>query len=340
MALAAGRGADSVTTGGDYGSDVARRYEHFRRVLGEALSMSEYDVPGLTAAAPAFADAARRGDAAARAITRLRTTQHTAKARLPVDLAGLDARLRTWAEEVGRSAELLHRTATEVGDADRRAALELSAAHGAVPATGRPDRPAGVGLHRGDSGAAVRALQRRLAAAGADPGPVDGRFGPADGGGAAGVPARAQAGRHRPGRPGDRDRAAQRAGPGAADEPARGQRPAAGGGADRSRRRRADVRPAAQAFHRMDAAATAAGHDLHVNSGYRTYAEQAALYQAYRNGTGNLAAPPGHSTHGLGLSADVQVTDPATLRWLRAHADTYGFVNDVPSEAWHWTWRP
>ena len=33
-ALAAGHGADSVTAGGDYGSDVARRYEHFRRVLG------------------------------------------------------------------------------------------------------------------------------------------------------------------------------------------------------------------------------------------------------------------------------------------------------------------
>jgi soluble lytic murein transglycosylase-like protein len=33
-ALAAGRSADSVTTGSDYGSDVARRYEHFRRVLG------------------------------------------------------------------------------------------------------------------------------------------------------------------------------------------------------------------------------------------------------------------------------------------------------------------
>ena len=33
-ALAAGHSADSVTTGGDYGSDVARRYEHFRRVLG------------------------------------------------------------------------------------------------------------------------------------------------------------------------------------------------------------------------------------------------------------------------------------------------------------------
>jgi len=33
-ALAAGHSADSVTAGGDYGSDVARRYEHFRRVLG------------------------------------------------------------------------------------------------------------------------------------------------------------------------------------------------------------------------------------------------------------------------------------------------------------------
>jgi soluble lytic murein transglycosylase-like protein len=33
-ALAAGRSADSVTAGGNYGSDVARRYEHFSRVLG------------------------------------------------------------------------------------------------------------------------------------------------------------------------------------------------------------------------------------------------------------------------------------------------------------------
>jgi hypothetical protein len=33
--LAAGRTADAATTGGDYGSDVARRHDHFRRVLGE-----------------------------------------------------------------------------------------------------------------------------------------------------------------------------------------------------------------------------------------------------------------------------------------------------------------
>lgn len=34
-ALRAGRSADSATTGGDYGSDVARRFAHFQRVLGK-----------------------------------------------------------------------------------------------------------------------------------------------------------------------------------------------------------------------------------------------------------------------------------------------------------------
>jgi peptidoglycan hydrolase-like protein with peptidoglycan-binding domain len=302
--------------------------------------MSEYDVPGLTDAAPAFQRAMHRGEHAATAVTRLRTSQQHAKARLPVELSGLDARLRSWAEEVGRSAALLIRTATEVGDADRRAALELSAAHAAVPHAGRPDRPAGVGLHRGDSGPAVRALQRRLLAAGVDPGPADGKFGPRT---QAAVRAFQRA--HHLAVTGRTDLDTATA---LLNQPVRALPPTPHGSNGRLPASELTgvgdgermYRPAAQAFGRMDAAATAAGHDLHVNSGYRTYAEQAALYRAYRNGTGNLAAPPGHSTHGLGLSADIQVTDPAKLRWLRAHAGTYGFVNDVPSEAWHWTWRP
>jgi hypothetical protein len=97
--------------------------------------------------------------------------------------------------------------------------------------------------------------------------------------------------------------------------------------------------PAARQFRRMDAAARTAGVDLHVNSGYRTYAEQAQLYRDYRNGTGNLAAPPGKSTHGIGLSADIDVTSPTTLAWLRHNAGTFGFVNDVPGEPWHWTYQ-
>jgi Lysozyme like domain/D-alanyl-D-alanine carboxypeptidase len=100
------------------------------------------------------------------------------------------------------------------------------------------------------------------------------------------------------------------------------------------------TKAAATEFRQMDAAANAAGIDLRVNSGYRTYAEQASLYDAYLHGNGNLAAAPGTSTHGLGLSADIDVRDPKTLNWLRHHAATYGFVNDVPSESWHWTYKP
>jgi hypothetical protein len=100
------------------------------------------------------------------------------------------------------------------------------------------------------------------------------------------------------------------------------------------------TKAAAGQFRKMDAGARAAGLDLRVNSGYRTYAEQAGLYDAYVHGRGNLAAAPGTSTHGLGLSADIDVRDPRTLTWLRRHAATYGFVNDVPSEAWHWTYKP
>jgi hypothetical protein len=250
--------------------------------------MSEYDVPGLVAAMPAFVTAAHRGEWAAQELIRARTAQQHAKARLPVDLTGLDARLRAWAEQVARTAELLHRTVTEVGDADRRTALELSAAHGAVPTAGRPERPAGVGLHRGDSGAAVRALQRRLAAAGVDPGPVDGKFGPRT---AAAV--RTFQRRHGLDVTGRTDLDTATA---LLNTPVRALPPTPAGSNGRlpatelaavGDGERIYV-PAARAFGRMDAAATRAGHDLH---------------------------------------------------WLRAHAGSYGFVNDVPSEAWHWTWR-
>lgn len=100
------------------------------------------------------------------------------------------------------------------------------------------------------------------------------------------------------------------------------------------------TKAAAGQFRKMDAVARSAGLDLRVNSGYRTYAEQAVLYDLYIRGQGNLAAAPGASTHGLGLSADIDVRDPRTLAWLREHAAAFGFVNDVPSEAWHWTYKP
>ncbi len=98
--------------------------------------------------------------------------------------------------------------------------------------------------------------------------------------------------------------------------------------------------PAAKHFRRMDAAARAYGVDLRVNSGYRTVSEQAYYYQRHLNG-GPPAARPGSSTHGWGLSVDLDVkNEPRASEWLRKNGASYGFFNDVTTEPWHWTYRP
>lgn len=101
-------------------------------------------------------------------------------------------------------------------------------------------------------------------------------------------------------------------------------------------------RPAAEAFLGMRDAAAADGVILHVNSSFRSMQSQQALYAKYLNGTGNLAAKPGYSNHQSGLSADISTNglgrESSVYRWLDAHAAQFGFVNDVKSEAWHWTW--
>lgn len=97
------------------------------------------------------------------------------------------------------------------------------------------------------------------------------------------------------------------------------------------------VGPAARHFRRMDAAARAAGIPLPVLNGYRSYTEQVELRA---RADGAAVAVPGTSSHGWGLSADLDVTDPRTLDWLRANADRYGFFADLPGEPRHWTYRP
>lgn len=98
---------------------------------------------------------------------------------------------------------------------------------------------------------------------------------------------------------------------------------------------------AAAAYNRMKAAAKRAGVDLTIVSGFRTNAQQKSLYAAYKAGRGNLAAPPGYSNHQGGLSADISVGTRASkaYKWLAQNARAYGFVNDVRSEPWHWTYR-
>lgn len=97
--------------------------------------------------------------------------------------------------------------------------------------------------------------------------------------------------------------------------------------------------PAASAFETLLAAAKSDGVDIGITDSYRTYDSQVDLAQ--RKGLyseGGLAAKPGTSDHGWGLSLDLRL-DPAALSWMRANGATYGFAEDVPREPWHWTFQ-
>lgn len=81
----------------------------------------------------------------------------------------------------------------------------------------------------------------------------------------------------------------------------------------------------------LSAMSRAVGQSIHVRSGWRSYAEQAALYAAYLNGTGNLAAPPGSSNHESGRAADIT---PGSEVFGSA-AGRFGLGFTVPGESWH-----
>jgi hypothetical protein len=86
------------------------------------------------------------------------------------------------------------------------------------------------------------------------------------------------------------------------------------------------------AFDRMAAAAHAAGLTLVVNSGFRSDAEQAALFAA--NPDPRWVAPPGQSLHRCATELDL---GPETAYvWLAANATRFGFVQRYSWEAWHY----
>lgn len=99
---------------------------------------------------------------------------------------------------------------------------------------------------------------------------------------------------------------------------------------------------AAESFLKMKSAAHAAGIELLVNSAFRTQEQQIDLYNKYQNGTGNLAARPGYSNHQSGIALDLKVNGAhqANYDWLAKHAHDYGFIRTVPTEPWHWEYRP
>jgi LAS superfamily LD-carboxypeptidase LdcB len=97
--------------------------------------------------------------------------------------------------------------------------------------------------------------------------------------------------------------------------------------------------PAARAFEQLRVAAARDGVAFGVNDAYRPLADQHRLASELGlYSEGGLAAAPGTSTHGLGVSVDLDL-DGRALTWMRANAGRYGFVNDVAGEPWHWTFE-
>jgi Transglycosylase SLT domain/D-alanyl-D-alanine carboxypeptidase len=88
----------------------------------------------------------------------------------------------------------------------------------------------------------------------------------------------------------------------------------------------------AAAFDRMAAAALHAGLTLIVNSGFRSDAEQAALFAAHPDPT--WVAPPGHSLHRCATELDLG--PESAYAWLAANASRFGFVQRYSWEAWHY----
>jgi Transglycosylase SLT domain/D-alanyl-D-alanine carboxypeptidase len=88
----------------------------------------------------------------------------------------------------------------------------------------------------------------------------------------------------------------------------------------------------AAAFDRMAAAASSAGLTLVVNSGFRSDAEQAALFAAHPDP--RWVAPPGHSLHRCATELDLG--PESAYAWLAANASRFGFVQRYSWEAWHY----
>ncbi len=87
----------------------------------------------------------------------------------------------------------------------------------------------------------------------------------------------------------------------------------------------------AAAFDRMAAAAAGSGLALLVVSGFRSDAEQAALFAAHPDP--RWVAPPGQSLHRCATELDL---GPETAYgWLASNASRFGFVQRYSWEAWH-----
>lgn len=106
---------------------------------------------------------------------------------------------------------------------------------------------------------------------------------------------------------------------------------------------------------KLQEAANAAGYDMPMLSGYRSYAYQVDLYNAYvardgKEAADRYSARPGYSEHQSGLCFDIgniddNYGDTEAGKWLQEHCKDYGFIIRYPKgkedvtgyqyEPWH-----
>ena len=101
-------------------------------------------------------------------------------------------------------------------------------------------------------------------------------------------------------------------------------------------------------FIAMCEEAVSAGITLKVNSAWRSYEEQEALYNGYADYVKRgktppkfyPADPPGYSSHQDGRSIDFSTQDSSHYKWLVNNAHKFGFRREVKGEKHHWTYSP
>jgi hypothetical protein len=135
------------------------------------------------------------------------------------------------------------------------------------------------------------------------------------------------------GRPVEASALAEAAAPLAAGEETMGMASGGGYGGPLVYRDGEGMRPdVGAAFDRMTTAASGDGIALLVVSGFRSDAEQAALFAAHPDPT--WVAPPGQSLHRCATELDLG--PDAAYGWLAANAGRFGFVQRYSWEAWHY----
>lgn len=97
----------------------------------------------------------------------------------------------------------------------------------------------------------------------------------------------------------------------------------------------------ASSLRALAAAAREAGHEIRVNSGFRSVERQKELFDAAVRKYGSEAAarkwvaPPGRSNHNFGLAADLGFGSDAARRFAHENAGRFGLSFPMGHEPWH-----